>query len=86
MAIKEKFIVVPFRKGRGQLIIPGEVREARSEAAAERLAKSMAQYHLGAAAIAVLVDVDDEYGEMMSPRLICEFGQAVNVIDDAVAA
>ena len=84
MPIHEKYIVVPFRKGRGQSLLTGEMRLANSEAHAARMAESLAGYHVGAAAIAVLVD--DDIGEMLSPRLIIEFGQAIDLIADAAAA
>lgn len=83
MKIVEKFIVVPFRRGpRGSTVL-GELRQASSEASAERIAESMARYSLGASAIAVLVDEDN--GFMTSPRLIKEFGQVVNVIEEMAA-
>lgn len=84
MPIHEKYIVVPFRKGRGQSIMTGEMRLANSEAHAARMAETLASYHVGAAAIAVLVD--DDIGEMSSPRLIVEFGQAVDLIANTAAA
>ena len=84
MAIRERFVVVPFRHGRGSNIITGEMRIANSEAHAERIAESIAGYHVGAAAFAVLVD--DELGEMMSPRLIVEYGQTIDLISEAIAA
>ncbi|OJF91737.1 hypothetical protein AX761_22050 [Rhizobium sp. 58] len=83
MALQEKFIVVPFRKGRGSTVVPGEMRQASTEAGAERMAELIAQHYLGASAIAVLVD--DESGDMTSPRLIREFGQAIDLIADMAA-
>ncbi|CZT33026.1 hypothetical protein [Rhizobium sp. 9140] len=83
MKIVERFIVIPFRKGRKNSIILGEIRQASSEASAERIAESMARYNLGASAIAVLVD--EETGDMTSPRLIREFGQVKNVIEEMAA-
>lgn len=83
MALKEKYIIVPFRKGARGVVVPGELRQASNEASAERIAKSMSEYMLGASAIAVYVD--EETGDMTSPRLIAEFGQALNVIEDMAA-
>ncbi|MEA3533685.1 hypothetical protein [Rhizobium sp. CC-YZS058] len=83
MKIVEKFIVIPFRKGPRGSIILGEMRQASNEGSAERIAESMARYNLGASAIAVLVD--EENGYMTSPRLIKEFGQVMNVIEDMAA-
>lgn len=83
MALRQKFIVVPFRKGGRGAIIPGEMRLANSEAQAERMAESMAKYCPGASAIEVYVD--EESGDMISPRLIAEFGTAINLIEDLAA-
>jgi hypothetical protein len=83
MKIVERYIVIPFRKGPRNSIILGEMRQASSEASAERIAESMARYSLGASAIAVLVD--EENGDMTSPRLIKEFGQVKNVIEEMAA-
>ena len=83
MKVVERFIVIPFRKGPKNSIILGEMRQASSEASAERIAESMARYNLGASAIAVLVD--EENGFMTSPRLIREFGQVKNVIEEMAA-
>jgi hypothetical protein len=84
VAVREKFIVVPFRHGRGSKIITGEIRLANNYAHAERMAESIAGYYVGATAFAVLVD--DEIGEMMSPRLIVEYGQTIDLISEAIAA
>lgn len=83
MALNEKFIVIPFRRGHKGATVPGEIRVARNEEQAKLLAESIAKYCLGASAIAVLVD---EYsGEMTSPRLIMELGKAINLIEDLAA-
>lgn len=83
MKLVERFIVIPFRRGPRNSIILGEMRQASSEASAERIAESMARYNLGASAIAVLVD--EENGDMMSPRMINEYGQVKNVIEEMAA-
>ena len=83
MKLVERFIVIPFRRGPRNSIILGEMRQASNEASAERIAESMARYTLGASAIAVLVD--EENGDMMSPRLIKEYGQVKNVIEEMAA-
>ena len=67
MSTAEKFIVLPFRKNRGNLV-PGEMRQASNAVSAERIASAMASRFVGVAAYAVMVD--EESGDMSSPRLL----------------
>lgn len=68
----EKFIVIPYRKARGGMT-PGEMRQASSAASAEKIAAAMADRFAGVAAYAV--EVDEETGDMTSPRLLVKFGE-----------
>lgn len=68
----EKFIVVPYRKVRGGMA-PGEMRQASNAASAEKIASAMAGRFAGVAAYAV--EVDEETGDMTSPRLLAQFGE-----------
>lgn len=68
----EKFIVVPYRKVRGGMT-PGEMRQASNAASAEKIAAAMAGRFAGVAAYAV--EVDEETGDMTSPRLLAQFGE-----------
>lgn len=72
----EKFIVLQFKKNRGQ-IVPGEMRQASNAASAERIAAAMAARVVGVAAYAVMVD--EETGDMASPRLICQHGEIADI-------
>lgn len=72
MCLSEKFIVLPYKKVRGNLT-PGEVRQASNPAAAERIAEAMADRFVGVAAYSVMVDM--ESGDMTSPRELCRFGE-----------
>lgn len=72
----EKYIVLPFKKNRGNLV-PGEMRQASNEASAERIAGSMASRFVGVAAFAVLVD--EESGDMSAPRLIAKHGEIADL-------
>jgi hypothetical protein len=76
MSIAEKFIVLPFKKNRGN-IVPGEMRQASSAAAAEKIATAMAPRHIGVAAYSV--QVDEESGDMSSPKLIIGFGETADL-------
>ncbi|MFN7102930.1 MAG: hypothetical protein ACK4N1_09920 [Pseudorhizobium sp.] len=67
----EKFIIIPYKKGRGGLV-PGELRQASNAASAERIATAMSERHPGVAAYSVMVDT--ETGDMTSPNLIVSFG------------
>jgi hypothetical protein len=68
----EKFIVIPYRKNRGNLV-PGEMRQASNPISAEKIATSMSERFIGVAAYAVMVD--EETGDMSSPRLLAKFGE-----------
>lgn len=68
----EKFIILPYKRGRGGLI-PGEMRQASNEASAEKIATAMAPRFVGVAAYAVMVD--EETGDMTSPRLLIALGE-----------
>lgn len=68
----EKFIILPFKKVRGGLA-PGEMRQASSAAGAEKIAAAMAPRHVGVAAYSV--QVDEESGDMSSPRVLIQFGE-----------
>jgi hypothetical protein len=76
MSLAEKFIVLPFKKNRGN-IVPGEMRQASSAAAAEKIATAMAPRHIGVAAYSV--QVDEESGDMSSPKLIIGFGETADL-------
>lgn len=76
MSLCEKFIVLPFQRVRGNLA-PGQVRQASTPAAAERIAGSMADRFVGVAAYSVMVDL--ESGDMSSPRLLCQFGEVAEL-------
>ncbi|ANL73008.1 hypothetical protein AMC83_CH03053 [Rhizobium phaseoli] len=76
MSLSEKFIVLPFKKVRGNLA-PGEMRQASNPVAAERIAESMAGRFVGVAAYSVMVDM--ETGDMTSPRVLCRFGETCDV-------
>lgn len=72
----EKFIVIPYKKTRGGLA-PGEMRQASNAASAEKIAAAMADRFVGVAAYAV--EVDEESGDMMSPRLLAQFGEVAEL-------
>ena len=76
MSLSEKFIVLPFKKNRGN-IVPGEMRQASSAASAEKIATAMSTRHIGVAAYSV--QVDEESGDMSSPRLIVGFGETADL-------
>ena len=67
----EKFIIIPYKPARGGLV-PGEMRQASNEASAEKIATAMAPRFVGIAAYAVIVD--EETGDMTSPRLLISLG------------
>jgi len=72
MASGEKFIILPYKKNRGNLV-PGEMRQASSAASAEKIAASMSARFIGVAAYAGMVD--EETGDMTSPRLLARHGE-----------
>lgn len=74
--MSEKFIVMPFKRVRGGLA-PGELRAATTAAGAEKVAAAMAPRHIGVAAYAV--QVDEESGDMSSPRLLVQFGEIADL-------
>ncbi|RKD61577.1 hypothetical protein [Rhizobium sp. WW_1] len=76
MSTAEKFIILPYRKNRGNLV-PGEMRPASSVASAEKIAASMASRFVGVAAYAVMVD--EESGDMSSPRLLAKHGEIADL-------
>lgn len=76
MSLSEKFIVLPFKKNRGN-VVPGEMRQASSAAAAEKIATAMAARHIDVAAYSV--QVDEESGDMSSPKLIIGFGETADL-------
>ena len=76
MSLSEKFIVMPFKRVRGNLA-PGEMRQASNPVAAERIAGAMAGRFVGVAAYAVMVDL--ESGDMSSPRILCQFGEIADI-------
>jgi hypothetical protein len=69
-----KYIVIPYRTGndRGSSLQPAEMRQASSEASAIRIAQSMASRFAGVAAYEV--QVDEETGQMDSPRILVQEG------------
>ena len=76
MSTAEKFIILPFRKNRGNLV-PGEMRQASNAVSAERIAEAMASRFVGVAAYAVMVD--EESGDMSSPRLLAKHGEIADL-------
>lgn len=72
----EKFIVLQFKKNRGQ-IVPGEMRQASNAVSAEKIAAAMALRVIGVAAYSVMVD--EETGDMTSPRLISQHGETTDI-------
>lgn len=76
MAIAEKFIVLPYKKNRGNLV-PGEMRQASNAMSAEKIATAMSSRFIGVAAYAVMVD--DETGDMTSPRLLIQHGEIADL-------
>lgn len=76
MASSEKFIVLPYRKNRGNLV-PGEMRQASNAMSAEKIAAAMSDRFIGVAAYAVMVD--EETGDMTSPRLLAMHGEIADL-------
>ncbi len=76
MSLAEKFIVLPFKKNRGN-IVPGEMRQASNAASAEKIATAMADRHIGVAAYSI--QVDEESGDMTSPKLLIQFGETADL-------
>ena len=76
MAIAEKFIVLPYKKNRGNLV-PAEMRQASNAMSAEKIATAMSSRFVGVATYAVMVD--DETGDMTSPRLLIQHGEIADL-------
>lgn len=76
MPLSEKFIVLPFKKNRGN-VVPGEMRQASNAVSAEKIATAMSARHIGVAAYSV--QVDEESGDMSSPRLLIQFGETADL-------
>lgn len=72
----EKFIILPYKKNRGNLV-PGEMRQASNPASAEKIAGAMAARFVGVAAYSVMVD--EETGDMSSPRLLVKHGEVGDI-------
>jgi hypothetical protein len=76
MSMSEKFIILPYKKNRGN-IVPGEMRQASNAVSAEKIALSMSARFVGVAAYAVMVD--EESGDMTSPRLLAQHGEIADL-------
>nr|WP_316652214.1 hypothetical protein [uncultured Gellertiella sp.] len=76
MSSAEKFIILPYRRNRGNLV-PGEMRQASNAISAEKIAAAMAERFVGVAAYAVMVD--EETGDMTSPRLLARHGEIADL-------
>jgi hypothetical protein len=76
MSRAEKFIVLPFKKVRGN-IAPGEMRAASNAASAEKIARAMADRFVGIAAYSVQVDM--ESGDMSDPKVIWQSGEIADI-------
>lgn len=76
MSLSEKFIVLPFKKNRGN-VVPGEMRQASNAVSAEKIATAMSARHIGVPAYSV--QVDEESGDMSSPRLLIQFGETADL-------
>ncbi len=78
-----RFIVVPFRKGNDDELLPVEVRPASTSVGAVRVAHSMRERHVGVAAYEVLLD--PETGALESPKVLFEHGR-IPTLDEYAAA
>jgi hypothetical protein len=76
MSKSEKFIVLPFKKVRGN-IAPGEMRAASNAASAEKIARAMAERFVGVAAYSVQVDM--ESGDMSDPKVLWQSGEIADI-------
>jgi hypothetical protein len=76
MSMSEKFIILPYKKNRGN-IVPGEMRQASNAVSAEKIALSMSARFVGVAAYAVMVD--EESGDMTAPRLLARHGEIADL-------
>ncbi|MFK4825707.1 hypothetical protein ACI0FM_13080 [Paenochrobactrum sp. BZR 588] len=68
----EKFIVIPYRKNRRNLVA-AEMRPTQTAESATRIAGLMAERFAGVVAYAVTVDT--ETGDMNNPRLLASYGE-----------
>lgn len=82
MASDEKFIVIPYRKVKGNLVA-GEMRQSSNAGSAERLAAAQAGRFAGVAAYGVRIDT--ESGDMSSPRLIASHGEIPDLLSSLEA-
>ncbi|AJC22643.1 hypothetical protein [Pandoraea pulmonicola] len=78
-----RFIVVPFRKGKGDDLLPVEVRPASTSVGAVRVAHSMREHHAGVEAYEVLFD--PETGAMEAPKVLFLHGRIPALDEYAVA-
>ncbi|MGG6895811.1 hypothetical protein [Rhizobium sp. BR 315] len=76
MSAAERFIILPYRRNRGNLV-PGEMRQASNAVSAEKIASAMSDRFVGVAAYAVMVD--EETGDMTSPRLLAKHGEIADL-------
>jgi hypothetical protein len=76
MSRVEKFIVLPFKKVRGN-IVPGEMRAASNAGSAEKIARAMAERFVGVAAYSVQVDM--ESGDMSDPKILWQAGEIADI-------
>lgn len=81
MSARTRFIIIPFKKGKGNGLVRSEQREARNAEAAERLAGNMSARFAGVAAYQM--DIDEETGEMFNARLLVRHGEVVDFLEDA---
>ncbi|WP_353192087.1 hypothetical protein [Pandoraea pnomenusa] len=78
-----RFIVVPFRKGAGDELLPVEVRPASTSAGAVRVAHGMREQHVGVAAYEI--SVDPETVAMDAPTVLFQHGR-IPALDEHAAA
>lgn len=76
-----KFVVMPFKKGKGNRLVNAEQREASSAEAATRLADNMSVRFAGVAAYRM--DIDEETGEISNGALLSSHGEILNILEDA---
>ncbi len=76
MSRVEKFIVLPFKKVRGN-IVPGEMRAASNAGSAEKIARAMSERFIGVAAYSVQVDM--ESGDMSDPKILWQAGEIADI-------
>lgn len=76
-----KFVVMPFKKVKGNKLVNSEQREARNAEAAERLAGNMSARFAGVAAYQM--DIDEDTGEMSNARLLVRHGEIADFLEVA---